>query len=475
MKTYQSLKYLLFAGMVGVWGCSSQQYVQTGEYDDLYFSSKDREQVTLTASASAKNYSNIDNKGIASEDYSQKNVNPDYIQQYADQNRNQSSSTNNNDSYSADDNSYYDENYTRNNRPIDLARDYTRYNNNRGTNINVFPSIGFGGFYGGPAFYDPFYDPFFGNAYYDPFFHRPFGGRPGWNINISYNYGWGNPWGWGRSAYWYDPFFNPYRSWGAWGDPYFNGFYGRPYYGWGGGWNRGNNIIVVNPGNNDSRQTRYSPRSSRGSAVVNDNFDNTPRTNRDSRGGRVDQTEGAAGTNPSSGYANEGRRPSNISADESRPARAVRPRSDANPDYQPQNTQPGNNNSGNRTYSPNVNSGANDGVSTNPRAVRPRSNSDSYQNQNSNNRYYDSNRSSAPTYNSTPSTGRSPRSYDNSRSNSNNNSWSNDSYRSNSGSNNSNSGRSYSTPSSSPSSSPSAPSRSSGSSGSSGSPRRSPR
>jgi hypothetical protein len=470
MKTYQSLKYVLVVSIIGVWGCSSQQYSQNKEYDDLYFSSKDREQVTLTASASSQNYSNIENKGVASEDYSQKNVNPEYIQQYSDQSR-QQSGTNNNDSYSADNNSYYDEDYRRNHQPINLAREYNR--NTSRTNINVFPSMGFGGFYGGSAFYDPFfYDPFFSNAYYDPFFYRPFyGGRPGWNINISYNYGWGNPWGWGRSAYWNDPFYNPYRAWGAWGDPYYNSFYGSPYYGWGGGWNRGgNNVIVVNPGNNnnDSRQIRYSPRSSRGSGVVNDDFNNTPRTSRDGRGGRVDQTAGAAGTSPASeGVTNEGRRPANISADESRPARAVRPRGDVNPDYQPQNTQPGyNNNTNNRNYSPNANSGNNDGISTNPRAVRPRSNTDSYQNQNSDNRYYDnnSNRSSAPTYNSTPapSNGRSPRS-DNSRSNSNwNNSSGNDSNRSNGGFDNSNSGRSYSSPS--PSSSPSAPSRSSGSS-----------
>jgi len=474
MKTTQSLKYLLFAGIVGVWGCSSQQYSQNQEYDDLYFSSKDREQVTLTASASSTDYSNIENKGVASEDYSQKNVNPEYIQQYADQNR-QNSGTTNNDSYSADDNSYYDENYSRNNNPIGLARGYERYNNG-GTTVNVFPSIGFGGgYYGGSAFYDPFYDPyFFNNGFYDPFFNRPFYGRPGWNINISYNYGWGSPWGWGRSAYWYDPFYNPYRSWGYWGDPYYSGFYNRPYYGWGGGWNR-NNVIIVNPGNdNGSRQVRTSPRSNRGSAVVNDNFNNTPRTTRDTRGGRVDQSEGAAGTNTSPSYSdNTNRRPSNVSTDESRPARAIRPRSDANPDYQPQNTQPSyNNNSGNRTYSPNVNNGSNDGGITNPRAVRPRSNNDSYQNQNSN-RSYDnnSNRSSAPTYNSTPSSGRSPRTFDNSRSNNSwNNNSSNDSYRSNGSFNNNSSGGSYSSPSS-------APSRSSSSGSSSGgsSPRRSPR
>ncbi|QHT66725.1 hypothetical protein GXP67_08660 [Rhodocytophaga rosea] len=295
MKASHTLKYLAFASVAGLWACNSQQYAQKNtEYDDLYFSSKDRKEVVYTASTSG-NY-NVGNTGVAGEDNTQKNVNPEYIQKYADQSKESNNSTNNetinsgtnaSDSYSAD-NSYYDESY-RSDNGINLARDYNRRYNTSGNNINAYPSYGYGnsGFYGGSSFYDPFYDPFYSrSSFYDPFY-RPFVRmRPGIMLNFGLGFGWGgwNSWNSWNSFYdpfwgWNDPFYNryAYNSWGrGWGDPY----YYNPYRYYGGNYG-GGNVIIVNPGNNnggsnDPRTVRYSPRSSRGSSTVNDNFDNTP-------------------------------------------------------------------------------------------------------------------------------------------------------------------------------------------------------
>jgi hypothetical protein len=461
MKAAHTLKYLAFASITGLWACNSQQYAQKStEYDDLYFSSKDRKEVVYTASTSG-NYA-VGNTGVASEDNSQQNVNPEYIQQYSQQSKKSNNSTNNetiqsgtnaSDSYSAD-NSYYDENY-RSNNGINLARDYNRRYNNSGVNVNFFPSYGFSNFYGGPAFYDPFYDPFF----YQPYV----GFRPSIIVNIGTGWGWGrwNRWNaWNTWNSWYDPF------WG-WGDPFYNRFaynswgwgWNDPFWGWGNPYryNRyygGGNVIIVNPGNNnggssDPRTVRYSPRSSRGSSTVNDNFDNSPRTGRAERGGRVDQS---IDPNTNTG----GRNNPNISDGEGRPARAIRPRSNENPDgYRPQNTPSDYNGAGSRTPA----AVDNNNIST-PRAVRPRGNSDagnSNRNYNYSDNNYNNNRSSAPTY-SAPSSGRSPRSSDYNtapRNNSwnnggNSNSNSNSNWNNSRSSGSSNSGGSYSAPSSSP-------------------------
>lgn len=462
MKAFQTMKYLAFAGAATLWSCSSQQYAQkqNTEYDDLYFSSTDKKEVVYTASTSTNNNYSTGNTGVATQDNSQKNVNPEYIQQYADQGRseNEQAQTNGNDNYSADENySYYDENYRKGDGGgVNLARQYNR--SQSGTNVNFFPNYGFGSHYGGSAFYDPFYDPFYyGSAYYDPFFYRPFVRvRPGIIVNIGagFGMGWGSYGGWHDPFYsrMYDPFYGGY-GFDNWGRSYYGGYgynsFYNPYrYGYGGG----NNVIIVNPSNgnnNDRRTVRYSPRSGRGSGAVNDNFDNSPRSGRAERGGRVDQSvDGNVNPNSGRGSSNP-----NISSDGNRPARAVRPGSGNTQDVytNPQRSSQDVNAGGSRTYSPNVNG------DNNNRAVRPRGNSDMNDNNRSrNNTYYDnsnSNRSSAPTYSSpSPSTGRSPRSYD-SNSTPRSNNWDNSNSGSRSGgSYNNNSGGSYSSPS--PSSSP---------------------
>lgn len=473
MQAIRSFKYLAFAAAITLWGCSNQQYAQTGEYDDLYFSSKDKREVQYTASTANNVTYSDQNNGEAGEDYSQKDVNPDYIQQYAEDSRkNVSTGTDGNDSYSADENSYYDENYT---RPggINLARHYHRQQ----SGYDYSPAFNFYG-YGGSGYNDPFFDPYwdrpyaFHNRFHDPFY-SPFNMRSG----IVISYGWGNPWGMNRWNRWNDPFYwnspwayrNAYNGWNSpwmWNDPFFSGY--NPYYGYGNGYyNRP--VVIVNGNNNgtnnpDNRTTRYSPRSGRGSAQVNDNaVGNSPRS---SQGGRIGNTD--------PNQPNRGGRMAN--EDGTASPRAVRPRN-SNPDYNGNTTQDDSSRPGGRVSSP---QGAGNDSYASPRPVRPRGNENSGTSTPNGRTYgsgasdYSNNRSNSPSYNNTPrqrsgndnTTSPAPRSsnWGNSRSN--------DTFRSNGGSNSS-FGGSSSTPSSSPRSGGS----SSGSSGGSSSPRspRSPR
>jgi hypothetical protein len=337
-----------------------------GEYDDLYFTSKDREQaLTASASSSSVQYDQMEKADDAS---AQQNANPDYV---ATHNRRQNNR--NGDAYNAGDN-YYDESYA----------DRRRFG-------SIRPSVA-GGVYSSPAYYDPFFSPYgydsyyarnaYSSFYYDPFFsYRPhWGFRPGISVSISYNT-WGRPWGW--NSWGYDPFWNAgpwggYNAWNSWGyDPFWGGGYAYgPVYnnyfyggGWnGGGWNRpwyGGNTVNVGNGGNGGRDNNtyrnYGRRGEgRGSEVISEQNNGAPaRGNTPGRGGRVDGS-GDVNRNPDAtaypGYT----RPQRVSTPDSYRDRG--------------GNDPGQN--GGRTSSPDVITTRPAGSSTNDgfaRPTRPRS------------------------------------------------------------------------------------------------------
>ncbi|CAA9254614.1 MAG: hypothetical protein AVDCRST_MAG56-2152 [uncultured Cytophagales bacterium] len=279
-------KYAALALVAGLWSCTSTKVAQQtqGEYDDLYFTSKDREQaLTASASSSSVQYDQMDRVEDAS---AQQNANPDYV---ATDNRRQKDR--NADAYNASD-TYYDESYA----------DRRRFG-------SIRPSVAAGGVYSSPAYYDPFFSPYgydsfharnaYSSFYYDPFFsNRPYWGfRPGVSISISYNT-WGRPWGW--NAWGADPYWNAgpwgYNAWNSWGyDPFWGGgfAYGPVYNNWyGGGWNRpwygGGNTYIINNNGDNTATRNFGPRGSRSADRVNDRLDNSPR-DRNNNGGRLSQ------------------------------------------------------------------------------------------------------------------------------------------------------------------------------------------
>jgi len=391
-------KYAALALAAGLWSCTSTKVAQQtqGEYDDLYFTSKDREQaLTASASSSSVQYDQMDRADDAS---AQPNANPDYV---TTDNRRQNNR--NADTYNAGD-TYYDDSYA----------DRRRFG-------NIRPSVAAGGVYSSPAYYDPFFSPYgfdsfharnaYSSFYYDPFFsYRPYWGfRPGVSISIAYNT-WGRPWGW--NSWGHDPFWGGgpwgHNAWNAWGhDPFWGGgfgygpgfysvnnFYGGGWGGWNRPWNGGGNTYIINNNGDNTATRNFGPRGSRSADRVNDQLDNSPR-DRNNNGGRLSQEGG--------------------NTEVTRPTRARSPRG---VEGDPYGTTPGTPREGYRSGRTDVNTNP-DVITTRPAptgdsrsrevysAPRPtRPQSSDYSNGGSNQRssdYYNSNRSSgAPSQPSQP-------------------------------------------------------------------------
>ena len=154
------------------------------EYDDMYFSSSDRQ--TKTAKKKSK-------KKIQKE---QNQYQPEYVKEY--QNTNGNGYTYYSNDYPSD--GYYEQD--------------TVYVENDGYGQTPVVNNYYGNVYSNPAT-DPYYGSFgFGTS--------PFG----WSFGISYGYGFGYPY-----TGWYDPFYSPYYSYCAyrWNYPYY-GSYANGYY-----------------------------------------------------------------------------------------------------------------------------------------------------------------------------------------------------------------------------------------------------
>lgn len=221
------------------------------EYDDLYFSAKDRKEIkyatTPGVNESLKTYQSYTNNNYNSA-YSAKQVNPELIAKYKQNSRASVQEEIRdyegyvNPSYSSD--AYYDENFDEPlyNRDIDNVNGQTVINNFNGVNpmwsntrfrvgtmmgfnpwggwntgLNIGFNIGFGNMWNAPfwnmgwgsPFYDPWLDPFWGMGWADPWVWRP-----GWTYGRGF---WGlNNWGWNR-----------WNRWNRWnnGWAYNNGFY----------------------------------------------------------------------------------------------------------------------------------------------------------------------------------------------------------------------------------------------------------
>ena len=212
-------------------GCSSPVALQTSEYDDVYYSSKDKtviqERVVASASTEiSENEVQTEDNAVPNPEYSEKNSGTGYS----------SRDYNNTDDYYSDDYLYSSRRYAPYRSGLsyyDLA--YSDYWYNRSPYL-----------YGRSTFYDPFYAPY---SYYDPFY-SPY-----------YDYGFRYP--------------RIYTGLTVViGRPYYGGFYGgHPYYGgyggFNGGWYGGGfNRYYANSGwyrndTNSAAKVQYGPRRDR--------------------------------------------------------------------------------------------------------------------------------------------------------------------------------------------------------------------
>jgi len=257
MKKIVSYRYLGFLAALGLISCSSYSAMQ-GESDDMYFMASDDAVVTSFAvdNNTPENFSSYDeitdSGEYAQDNFSAKNVNPEYIAKYQVQN-----------DTTSDDIVYFDDTPVQGSNndggDINVYNNFYGYNNPRGANAwNTNPWM-FNSFYGGPF---GFYPSLGFGGFYDPFWGPSFGFRP--RLSLSLAFGFGSYWGY-RPFYspFYDPFYSPFYD-PFWGSRYaFGGYYGG-YYGY------GRPLIVNNIYTGESRRIVRSARARRGSTVATD-------------------------------------------------------------------------------------------------------------------------------------------------------------------------------------------------------------
>ena len=238
--------------------CSSNKMAVNTFDDNLYFMSADVKKATENAVANNQpaTFQNLASSTVVpKENFSSKNVNPEYLSRYGQLNTS-----------TAEDVVYFEENQS---SATNSTPDIDVYNSFRVSNFNS----GWGNSGWGNASFNFGYSPFgmgmmgmnpfgmgmmgmspFGMGMFDPFWGSGFGFRPGFNMGF----------GWGR------PMFSPFNSYLGWG-----GFY-DPFWGgnaWGSPWGRpifANGPIIILPGSeNGGRSVVYGARPSRGSSMSN--------------------------------------------------------------------------------------------------------------------------------------------------------------------------------------------------------------
>ena len=250
-----------------------QLSAQDGEYDDLYFNKSDRKakkEKKYQPTTSEENVVKSD-VPLTTEEFSSKNINPEYIARYkADELENETSG----DNYTSDD--YYvetDKRIDKNQQAIldsgntkysnNLTRpDYYRYPNNYANN-----RYGYGI-----------------NPYYCP---------AGWNVGLGYTFGsfYGMPYSgynvsmtWSSGGYGYSPYSSWYNPWyDPWYDPWYGGFgypsyasrwsvgfgFGFGYYNYYRPYNYYPTYVVIGEGNSNVHYGRRDSRTSSSTAVRN--------------------------------------------------------------------------------------------------------------------------------------------------------------------------------------------------------------
>lgn len=243
MNNLKSIWYIGAIGFLGLASCSTNYNALKGEPDNLYFMASDAKVATEFAVKNNNPESFESLKQITAEEYQQenfsaKNVNPEYLAKYR------------NDNPAADEGTVYfdDSEGTAEGRQGDINV-YNDFRGNTGSGYNSWNM--------NPWMMSSMYSPWGG--FYDPFWGPGFGFRPGLSLSLGlgfgsrYGFGYGSPWSYGyRMGGFYDPFYSPYYS---------------PYYGYRGFYNRP--IIVIPGGSENQRQIVRGARPSRGSALAN--------------------------------------------------------------------------------------------------------------------------------------------------------------------------------------------------------------
>jgi hypothetical protein len=255
MKNLTKVSAALILGTGILSSCATDKMAMNSANDNLYFMASDIKVATQYAVQNNKpeSFKEItQDTQLLEENFSSRNVNPEYISRYSQQT-----------TESGDEVVYFDDNATQASANGTAANIdvYNNYYVNGGGNNAWNRNVNFGL---GMGFFSPW-----GMGFYDPFF-MPGWGMPGWGFrpgfNISMSFGWGRPmfrpWGFGGfGGGFYDPFWDPF--WGnsmAWG-----GGFGSPW-GWGRPIYAGRPIYVLPGGETGGRRIVQGARPTRGSS-----------------------------------------------------------------------------------------------------------------------------------------------------------------------------------------------------------------
>ncbi|MEX0883952.1 MAG: hypothetical protein WDZ72_10805 [Cyclobacteriaceae bacterium] len=264
--------------ILGLAACSPNFNATTGggETDNLYFMASDAKIATEFAvkNNNPENFKEIEQIQSFDQDadnFSAKNVNPEYIAKYQRSSESAEAGTvyfddsQNSDTPQGDVNVNAYDNYRGSNGGGTVTNNYFM-NPMMGMGMGMNPMMGMG-----------MYDPFWGMGMYDPFWGSGFGMRPGFNMSfgMGMGFGFGSPFM--RSGFgWGSPFMRRGMGMGLY-DPFWGSGYGmRGMYGYGGGmWGNGfynYNPVIIMPGGNEGvnrRQIVQGGRPYRNSALTN--------------------------------------------------------------------------------------------------------------------------------------------------------------------------------------------------------------
>lgn len=251
MKSFKKILSLGAGAVLLLSSCSTSYNAMKGESDDLYFMASDAQVAREFAvrNNTPQNFqalSSVNEQEFQQENFSARNVNPEYIAKYQVQNNTAESGT-----------VYFDDEAAAqgNNPNINVYNNfYGSGFNNGGWNSPRFNfNMGLGLGFGSPFFGMPMWGgmpmmgmPMWGSpfGFYDPFMFDPFWGSP-WNWRMRPGFGMG--FGWNTMMGWNMGFGMGFGS--MWGSPWGMPVWGRP-------WGFGNTIIINNPGwsNEPARQ-----------------------------------------------------------------------------------------------------------------------------------------------------------------------------------------------------------------------------
>lgn len=252
MKNIKAITTSFILGSLALASCSTNKIATNADQDNLYFMASDNQVATEYAvqnnkPESFKSLSNEDARTYTQENFSSRNVNPDYIAKYQAETEAQKEGS-----------VYFDETLG-----ADTVKDINVYNNyysNSGSGFNsgfnsafsVGMGLGFGG-YGMGGFYNPFYNPFYG-----------FGS----GLSMRIGFGWGSPhmgmgFGFGYPMFGYPMY--PMHGFGypMFGNPMYG--FGYPAYGYPG---FGNPIYILPSGEYGDRNVVVGARPTRGATLA---------------------------------------------------------------------------------------------------------------------------------------------------------------------------------------------------------------